>query len=112
MSNVDTCPYCENEIDVTDVCSLSDGDIEEGCAVCPHCNKAIVFNTRILVVFDVRTVESKFQLAKECFEITGHNIYRRSQERFGKLLAYNAKIDEGVHTDEEIEQYKNEWWGQ
>ena len=104
MSKYDSCPYCDEEIYLEDVCQLSDGGISEGYTVCPHCHKAIMFMTRISVDFYTYCIE-RAKATHTCQKGISINTLE-------KMLAYNAKIDECVHTDEEIEQYKNEWWGQ
>lgn len=111
MSSWDICPYCDEELSIDDVYDTSDGFLDEGFATCPRCRKAFEHTTEATVDFNISNVENLLDIAKIVVEMLGSERYKRRQAFLEKLVAYNKMIDDGVLTEEEIEEYSDEWSG-
>lgn len=111
MSDWDICPYCIEELAITDVYDTSDGFLDEGFATCPRCRKAIAHATEVTVEFQIASVEDMLEIANICVEFVDNEQYKPTIAFLEKLVAYNKKIDDGVLTEEEIEAYSDEWSG-
>ena len=109
MFDWDRCPYCDEELSITDVYDTSDGIIDEGFATCPRCRKAFVHTSEVTVDFDITSVEDSLQYTNNCIEVMDNAWYKTRQAFLEKLVAYNKMIDDGVLTEEEIEAYSDEW---
>ncbi len=109
MFNWDECPYCGEELEINDVYDTSDGYLDEGFATCPRCRKVFEHTAEVTVYFNIASVENLLDIANTGVEILGNERYKRRQEFLEKLVAYNKKIDEGVLTEKEIEEYSDEW---
>lgn len=112
MSDWDYCPYCDEELSMTDVYDTSDGYLEEGFATCPRCRKAFAHYTDVTIDFYLTPVDSLLDIAKTAVEFIDQEYFKPRKAFLEKLVAYNKKIDDGVLTEEEIEQYSDEWSGE
>lgn len=109
MFDWDRCPYCDEELSITDVYDTSSGVIDEGFATCPRCRKAFAHTTEVTVEFNISSVEQLLENANIGVKFVNKERYKPRKDFLEKLVAYNKKIDEGVLTEEEIEAYSNEW---
>lgn len=109
MKEWNECPYCIEELAITDVYDTSDGYIDEGFTMCPKCHKAFVHTTEVKVDFEITSVENQLQDANMRVNFIDAELYKPRQTFLKKLLAYNKMIDDGVLTEEEIEEYSDEW---
>lgn len=109
MFDWDRCPYCDEELSITDVYDISDGIIDEGFATCPRCRKAFAHYAEVTVDFHISSAESLLDIANTCVESLGMKNRKPRKDFLEKLVAYNKMIDDGVLTEEEIEAYSDEW---
>lgn len=109
MSDWDYCPYCDEELSMTDVYDTSDGYLEEGFATCPNCHKAFVHYTDVTLDFNITPVEYSLDIANNSVEFIDNEYHKTRKSFLNKLVAYNKMIDDGVLTEEEIEAYSDEW---
>ena len=105
----DRCPYCREELSIDDVYDTSDGIMDEGFATCPRCHKAFVHTAEVTIDFNIASVDDCLQVTNTCVEFLDKERYKIRQAFLEKLVAYNKKIDDGVLTEEEIEEYSDEW---
>lgn len=109
MFDWDRCPYCDEELSITDVYDTTDGYLDEGFATCPRCRKAFVHYTDVTLDFNITPVEYSLDIANNSVEFIDKERYTPRKIFLEKLVAYNKKIDDGVLTEEEIEAYSDEW---
>ena len=109
MFNCDECPYCGAELSIDDVYDTSDGIMDEGFATCPRCHKAFEHTAEVTINFNIASVDDCLQVTNTCVEFLDKERYRIRQAFLEKLVAYNKKIDDGVLTEKEIEEYSDEW---
>ena len=109
MSSWDYCPYCDEELSMTDVYDTSDGYLEEGFATCPNCHKAFVHYTDVTLDFNITPVGYSLDIANNSVDFIDNEYYKTRTDFLKKLVAYNKMIDDGVLTEEEIEKYSDEW---
>lgn len=109
MSRTDYCPYCGLNMDVSDVYETADGIEEEGFATCPKCHKAFVHTSEVTIDFNIYPVKCQLNLTQRDIVLYGTESDLRKKEFLEKMLEYNKKIDEGLLTEKEIEEYSDEW---
>ena len=109
MFDWDECPYCNEELSITDVYDTSDGFLEEGFATCPRCRKALAHYTDVTLDFNLTHVEYLLDIANTSVEFIDKEYHKTRKAFLEKLVAYNKMIDDGVLTEEEIEVYSDEW---
>lgn len=109
MSDWDRCPYCDEELSMTDVYDTTDGYIDEGVATCPRCRKAFVHYTDVTIDFNLTPVEYLLDILNTSVEFIDKEYHKTRKAFLEKLAAYNKMIDDGVLTEDEIEAYSDEW---
>ena len=109
MFNCDECPYCGEELSIDDVYDTSYGVIDEGFATCPRCRKAFVHTAEVTVDFNITSVDDCLQVTNNRVDFLDKERYKTRKAFLEKLVAYNKMIDDGVLTEEEIEEYSDEW---
>ena len=109
MCRYDRCPYCGLNMDVSDVYETADGIEEEGFATYPECHKAFVHTSEVTIDFNTYTVNGQLSLMQRDIVLFGKESDLRRKEFLEEMLEYNKKIDEGLLTEKEIEEYKDIW---